>query len=167
MKKLANILLLITATLAFLFNSCAPEAPKEAPGPDLDQIKAELQAMEDAFADSENNKNTDGMAAYYADDARTMPVNEPTLDGKSAILERIMKNQESDTSGNKVRFEVVEVFADGDLVVEIGRSTTTDPDGNETYGKWMSLLERRDGKLVCIRDIFNNDQAKKETATQE
>ncbi len=55
MKKLANTLLLISVASAFLFSSCTP-APKEEPAPDLDQIKSELQAMEDAFADSENNK---------------------------------------------------------------------------------------------------------------
>ena len=56
----------------------------------------------------------------------------------------------------------MEIFADGDIVVEIGRSVTTAPDGSQTSGKYMSLFEERDGKLVCIRDIWNEDQASQE-----
>ena len=42
-------------------------------------------------------------------------------------------------------------------MIEIGKSIDTDSDGNETTGKYMSIFENRDGKLVCIRDIFNSD----------
>lgn len=112
--------------------------------------------MEDAYADSENNKNTDGMASYYADDAQSLPNNEPTISGKAAMLERIQNDLDSDSTQSEIRFEVVDVFADGDLVVEVGRSITTNADGSETTGKYISVFERRDGTLVCIRDIWNN-----------
>ena len=164
MKNLSKTFLMLFLFSGTLFFSCQPNKGQQEPGPDLDQLRAELQEMENAYADSQNNKNTDGMMAYYADDAQSLPANEPPIIGRSAILEQIQKDQTSDTTGNQIRFEVVDVFADGNLVVETGRSIVTDPDGKETYGKYMSLFERRDGRLVCIRDIWNDD-AQEETAS--
>ena len=58
-----------------------------------------------------------------------------------------------------VVFEVVDVFAGGNIAVEIGRTFTTDEDGNEREtGKYMSLFEKRDGKYICIRDAYNANQ---------
>lgn len=147
---------------AILLYACdAPEYADDEK-PDLEKIKATLQSMEDAYALSENNKNTDGMKAYYADDAQSLPANEPTVVGKAAILSRHEQGMASDTSGNKIEFQVMEVFADGDLIVEVGRSITTDPQGNQTSGKYISVFEEKDDKLVCIRDIWNEDQALRE-----
>jgi ketosteroid isomerase-like protein len=164
MKNLSKSLLMLFLFTGMLFFSCQSNEGQQEHGPDLDQLRAELQEMENAFADSQNNKNTDGMMAYYSEDAQSLPANEPPIIGRSAILEQIQEDQASDTTGNQVRFEVVDVFADGNLVVETGKSISTDSDGNETYGKYMSLFERRNGKLVCIRDIYNDD-AQKESAS--
>ena len=157
MKNLSKTLFILFLFSGTMFVSCQPNNEQQATGPDLDQLKAELQEMENAYAYSENNKNTDGMASYYADDAQSLPDNEATILGKAAILERIQNELNSDSTQSEIRFEVVDVFADGDLVVEVGRSITTNEDGSETTGKYMSLFERRDGKLVCIRDIWNDD----------
>ena len=156
MRKILNSFIMLFLLFGAMLFSCQPQEAEEA-APDLDQIRSELQAMEDAYADSENNKNTDGMASYYADDAQSLPNNEPTISGKAAMLERIQNDQDSDSTQSEIRFEVVDVFADGDLVVEVGRSITTNADGSETTGKYISVFERRDGTLVCIRDIWNDD----------
>ena len=31
-------------------------------------------------------------------------------------------------------------------------------DGTVTTGKYVSVFEKRDGKYICIRDIYNSDQ---------
>jgi ketosteroid isomerase-like protein len=113
--------------------------------------------MENAYASAANARDAESVVNYYAEDAKSLPQNEPMLDGKSAILERLKQNYDSDTNGSEAVFEVVEVFAAGNLVIEIGKSTETDSDGKITTGKYMSIFENRDGKLVCIRDIWNND----------
>jgi ketosteroid isomerase-like protein len=130
----------------------------EAPaGPDLDQVKAELQALEDAYAKAENAKDAEAVVAYYADDAQNYPPNEPPAIGKAAILERLKRDFAADTSGNTFLFEAVDVWAAGDLAVETGKTYITDPDGNVSTAKYISVFEKRDGKYVCIRDMWSDN----------
>lgn len=71
----------------------------------------------------------------------------------------IKKQIESDTSKTIASFEVMDVFAAGDLVVMAGKSTFKDASGAIVKtGKYMSLFEKCGGKYVCIRDIYNDDK---------
>jgi len=124
--------------------------------PDLDQLRSQIQEMKDAYATASNARDAESVVKYYSEDAISLPQNEPMLSGKSAILARLKENYKDD-GGVTAKFEVVEIFAAGNLVIEIGKSTETDSDGNVITGKYMSIFENRDGKLVCIRDIWNND----------
>ncbi len=115
---------------------------------DLSQARAELQAMEDAYA----------VMAYYADDAVSLPNNAPMASGKAAILKMTENEIASDDTNTTIAFEVVDVIASGDLAVEVGKSISKDADGNVVAtGKYISVFEKRDGKYVCIRDTYNND----------
>jgi len=149
--------------LLFCAYSCTPPADEEAPAAaavpalDLTQVKAEIQAMEDAYAAGLAAKDAEAVVAYYADDAVSMGNNEPSSVGKAAILERIKADIAADTTGGSVVFEVQEIMAAGDYIIEVGKSTSTDADGNQTNGKYVSILEKRNGKYVCIRDIYNED----------
>jgi ketosteroid isomerase-like protein len=96
---------------------------------------------------------------YYADDAVSMVNNAPIAVGHDALLKMLQENIDRDTTNATESFEVVDIFAAGDLVVETGKATFKDADGNVTKtGKYMSLFEKRDGRYVCIRDIYNDDQ---------
>lgn len=140
--------------------------PVETAALDMEAIKTEIQAMEDAFAASINAKNLDGQTAYYADDAQSLSPNKPTLVGKEAILANAKAQMEKDsTSNNTVSFEITDIYAEGDLLVEVGKSITTKADGSKETGKYISIFEKRDGKYVCIRDIYNDDQ--KESSDEE
>lgn len=124
----------------------------------IDSLRTMLQEKEKMYAEGENEKNVDKIMQYYADDAHNLPDDEPTVKGAKAIRDRIEREMAEDTtSGGNIRFEVVDVFAGGDLLVEVGHSIRTDAEGNEYKGKYMSLFENRDGKYVCIRDIWNSD----------
>ena len=151
-----NLSLFLCALLFLLFTSCQTgEAPAAI---DMDALKAEIQAMEDAYAAAENAKDADAISDYYAEDAQSMPHGEPTVVGKASIIERMKSGFEKEgDKGETIRFEVVDVFAAGDLVVEVGRSVTTLPSGEQETGIYMSLFEKRDGKYVCIRDMWNSD----------
>lgn len=156
MKNLTNKLLII-CLLGFLSACQAPVA--EEPALDMQAIKAEIQAMEDAYAEASNTKNAEAQVAYYADDAQSLAPNRPTIVGKAAILAYTKEEMAEDTSNDStIRFEVVDLFADGDLLVEVGKSITTKNDGTETTGKYMSVFEKINGKYICIRDIYNSDQ---------
>ncbi|MCE7924485.1 MAG: nuclear transport factor 2 family protein [Haliscomenobacteraceae bacterium CHB4] len=151
-------LLLAVAVSVFSFTSCQ-QAPPPPAAPDLAKIRTEIQAMENAYAEAWNARNAAAVMAYYADDAVSLANNSPILTGKEAIMNDLKKQFESDTTKMTASFEVLDIFAAGDLVVETGKSTFKVASGSVALtGKYMSLFEKRDGKYVCIRDCYNNDK---------
>jgi uncharacterized protein (TIGR02246 family) len=161
MKRTLLLLVLVAPVLLFL-PACEgehKETEHQAEQIDMEAVKAEIQAMEDAFAVADNAKDADAVVAYYADDAQSLAYNAPTDIGKEAIKASVMKNFEKDTMGYTVSFEVTGVWAAGDYATETGTSKTVDKDGNVVYtGKYMTLFEKRDGKYVAIRDCYNRDE---------
>lgn len=125
---------------------------------DMDAIRAEIQAMEDAYAEAQNAGDIEGILAYYADDAVNMPDNMPNVEGKEAIRERLTEQYQNNADeGGSISFTVEHIMADGELLVEAGSSTYTTGDGEVSTGKYVSVFEKRDGKYVCVRDIWNED----------
>ena len=157
MKNKTPLYLLLSSLFFSVLFSCNAPVANEATQLDMKKIKTEIQAMEDAYAIAQNAKDADGVAAYYADDAVNMPDHKPNVVGKANILARIKAEMASDTSGTTTVFKLTELWAEGNLAVETGTSTSTDPDGKVTTGKYMSVFEKRDGKYLCVRDIWNQD----------
>ncbi len=138
---------------ALIFSACNAPAEKAVPA-DMDKLKTEIQAMEDAFAAAEKAKDAAAVAAYYSDDAISYSRNEEPASGKATIQERIAQRLAKDTIGNYNVYKVVDLFAEGNMVVEIGSWTVLSPAGAETEkGHYMSLFQKRDGKWVCVRDM--------------
>lgn len=148
-----NFLFSSLAVSILLLTSCQPAKP------DLAQIRTEIQAMEDAYAEGLKAKDANAVLAYYAEDAISMANNQPSVSGHDALLKMIQQDIASDTTNTVVSFETVDLFAAGDLVTETGKAIYKDTDGNVVKtAKYMSVFEKRNGKYVCIRDIYNNDQ---------
>lgn len=158
MKK-QNLLWVLLAPALFIFNGCGSECEHEhAVAIDMEAVKAEIGAMEAAYAVASNAKDVDGIAAYYAADAQSLASDEPTRVGMDAIKAGIAKEISTDTSGSTISFEVTGLWAAGNYATETGASTVKDKDGKVVRtGKYMTLFELRDGKYVAIRDIWNND----------
>ncbi len=160
MKRTFLLLMLLAPVLLFL-PSCEQHESEEhehAEAIDMEAVKAEIGAMEAAYAVADNAKDADGVVAYYADDAQSLAYNAPTDVGKEAIKASVMKGFENDTMGYTISFEVTGVWAAGDYATETGTSKTVDKDGNVVRsGKYMTLFEKRDGKYLAIRDCYNND----------
>jgi uncharacterized protein (TIGR02246 family) len=157
MKKFTSFSFIFAAiaSIALVFSSCQPAQPEV----DLAQIKTEIQALEDGFANGMNAKDANAVVAYYANDAVSMPNEAPVVAGKDAILQMIQKEIAEDTLNMQVSFEVVDIFAAGDLAVETGKAAYKDSTGNVVRtSKYMSVFEKRDGKYLCVRDIYNKDQ---------
>lgn len=126
---------------------------------DTEQIKKEIQAKENEFAEIYNGGERRKIG-YYADDAITYLQNSPPKIGKTAILDYLMDNVDSLSIGNRISFVTDEVFpsSDGNQVVEIGYYKVIDPDGNIlNTGYYMTLFEKRDGKYVSLRDMSASD----------
>ena len=154
-----NLLMFCLAFVTLGFVACTAEVVNDDAEEtvDLDAIRTEIQTLEDAYAKAQMAKDADGVVAYYSDDAVSLPSEEPALVGKTAILAHTKTEMAEDTVGGTVKYTVVDVFASGNLAVEVGKGVTTRPDGSKTTGKYVSVFEKRDGKWVCIRDIYNND----------
>ena len=145
----------------FCIISCT--SPPEVPAIDMDSVRAEITALEAAYTGATNAKDAEALLAYYADDAQSLPPNKPTLVGKDAIRADYLKEMEGDSTQTTSLMTVNNVWASGDMAVETGTFSVTNEAGEEVAkGKYMSLFEKRDGKYVCIRDIWNSDMPKKE-----
>ena len=140
------------AFTALIFSACTTTEKKEVI--DLEKVRAEIQAMEDAYAAGQKAKDADAVAAYYSDDAISYSRNEQPLSGKAAIRDNIANRIAKDTTENYSVYKVVDLFAEGDIVVEIGSWTQFDSSGNEKEnGNYMSFFQKRDGKYICVRDM--------------
>jgi hypothetical protein len=154
--------------IAILIMGCQTkkeEATPEVAVVDTEQIKTELQAMEDTYADAMNTGTTDAWV-YYADDAISYGQEEAPQVGKATIHAKLKSDsEEARANGRKVKYTTneVHVSSDGNQLVEIGSYRSADSTNTKVYtGNYMALYEKKDGKYVCIRDMGASDQPKKE-----
>ncbi len=145
---------LFAGITAFIFAACSTASKEEAKPLDMDKLKTEIQAMEDAFSAAEKAKDADAVVAYYSDDAISYSRNKPPTVGKAAIRDSIAAGIARDTTGNHSVYKVVDLFGEGNMLVEIGSWTQMSPAGAETEkGHYMSYFRKKDGKWVCVRDM--------------
>jgi ketosteroid isomerase-like protein len=126
---------------------------------DTNQIKEEIQAKENEFAET-YNAGIDKNIGYHADDAVTYPQNSQPIIGKKAIVEFLKTHRDTISKGHKISFKTNEVFTsnDGNQVVEIGYYKIADStEAIINSGNYMSLFVKRDGKYVCLRDMSTSD----------
>jgi phosphosulfolactate synthase (CoM biosynthesis protein A) len=124
---------------------------------DKEQIKNEIQAKEDAFAQVYNSGILKNIG-YYADDATSYFQNTAPLVGKEAIIAFLLSDVTSNT--DKISFKTTEVFPsnDGNMVVEIGAFKVVDSASNRVNsGNYMTMFQKRDGKYVAVRDMSTSD----------
>lgn len=146
-------LTILSCIFALIFSACSTPSGKAA-SVDIDKLKVDIQAMEDAYAAAEKAKDADKVVAYYSDDAVSYNRNEEPTSGKEGIKQRIAQRLAHDTTGNYNVYKVVDLFAEGNTAVEVGSWTVLNPSGAETdKGHYMSYFQKRDGKWVCVRDM--------------
>jgi ketosteroid isomerase-like protein len=126
---------------------------------DKEQIKKEIQARENQFAEIYNSGEVKRIG-YYADDAVTFYQNMAPIRGKEERLKFFKADLNSNS--NKISFTTIEVFPskDGTQVLEIGYYTVVDSNNTAVNtGNYMSLFEKRDGQYVCLRDMSASDMS--------
>jgi ketosteroid isomerase-like protein len=156
-KILNGVILLCLMSLLFACNT--KDAEPGAAVIDKEQIKKEIQAKENEFAETYNSGIAKSIG-YYADDAITFAQNSAPLVGKAEIVEYLMADSNSASKSNKISFTTNEVFVsnDGDQVVEIGYYKVVDSTNTAVNtGNYMVLFEKRNGKYVSVRDISASD----------
>jgi len=124
---------------------------------DKEQVKKEIQARENEFAEIYNGGELKRIG-YYADDAVTFYQNMAPLRSREERLEFLEVDLATNT--NKITFTTNEVFPskDGTQVLEIGYYSVVDSANIVvSTGNYMSLFEKRDGQYVCLRDMSASD----------
>lgn len=147
----------LVAFLTTLSISCNKKAEEVTVSPPVnkEQIKMEIQAIENTFAAHYNTKNTDSIT-YYGDDAKSFFYGRNPISSKDSIIEYLKNDIAGIEKGVKFSFTTNEVHVsnDGINVTEIGEFKLTDSTGVKIEsGNYFSLFEKRNGKYVCIRDI--------------
>ena len=151
MKKTFSLALAGISSILLL--SCSGNS-KKSESPDLEKIRPQIQAMEDAYAAAEKAKDADAVVAYYADDAVSYHRNEPPSVGKAAIKEYTAKRIAKDSTGNHNVYKVVDLFGEGNMLVEIGSFSEQTPANTEVdMGFYLSYFQKRGDKYVCVRDM--------------
>ncbi len=148
----------LISCIIFFLGSCGQKEESAAPVIDRDQVKKEIQAKENEFAET-YNAGTVKNIGYYADDATTFYPNRAPLVGKQAIVDFLSADLQENS--NTISFTTNEVFVsnDGNQVVEIGNFKLLDSTNNMiNTGNYMSLFEKRNGKYVCVRDMSASDK---------
>lgn len=142
-------------------NVVTPEPVVVESKPDMAAVKAEIQAIENAWSAADNASDIPALLAFYSDDAVSMGSGSPMAVGKAAIQKEMEASMASRPAGVTVSYEVIDVFGDENTVTEVGKMTRKDASGKEiSTGKYMAVWEKRNGKYICVRDISNNDSEK-------
>lgn len=158
-KILLGLLMILTVTAACNQKKEEPVAAVI----DKEQIKSEIQAIENAFAEVYNTGNVDD-SSYYADDATSFFNGKMPLVGKEAIHQSMKEEVANFTKGDKIAFETKEIYAadNGEHVLEIGSYKISDAAGTQLRsGNYFSLFKKVNGKYQCFRDISNSESAGK------
>lgn len=151
------------AAAFLMIGSCKPAAdnnvaPAETPKVDMEAVKAEIQAVETAWATAQNAKDINALMALYADDAISMADGAPSLNGKAAIQAYQEAEFAKATAGLTSAYTVQDVYGDGETVTEVGTGVTKDASGAVVRtGKYVAIWKKMDGKYLCIREIYNGD----------
>lgn len=151
-------LMAIGFALSVFSISCNTTTNETTAKPDMTKIKAEIQALNTAWATAVNVKDAATILDLYADDAISMPDDAPALVGKVAI----QKDVETSTANSKgiisVTYITEDVFGDDKLVTETGKVIAKDTLGKVAYTeKYIQIWEKRKGKWQVIREIYNHD----------
>jgi ketosteroid isomerase-like protein len=157
-NRIGKGLLFIIMTLMIV--SCQTRDDKKGTAViDTEQVKKEIQAKENEFAELYNTGEMKTIG-YYADDAITFTQNSGPIVGKPAIIEYLKAHIDSLSKNNKISFQTNEVFVSNDAnqVVEIGYYRVVDSAGTLiNSGNYMSLFVKRDGRYVSLRDMSASD----------
>jgi ketosteroid isomerase-like protein len=127
---------------------------------DKEKVKAEIQAIEDKFALTFNNRNADSIT-YYAEDAISYFPGQEPIAGITAIHQHIKNELIVFPEGATISFETLEIYVtnDGNNVAEFGAHKLVDSNGKVLQkGHYVSFFAKRNGRYVCVRDMANSVQ---------
>ena len=137
------------------------EVRQEAPvaKTDMATVKAEIQELENTWAEVDNARDAEKMSYFYAEDAVVMSADKPMIKGREAIKKDLEASMATREEGSTTKYEVLDIYGDENIVTEIGKSTRMDASGKVvSTGKYIAIWEKRDGEYVCVREMSFTDK---------
>jgi uncharacterized protein (TIGR02246 family) len=123
--------------------------------------KETIKGINPVWFKSYNAGDANAIAALYAEDAVLNPPGAPPARGKAAIQEYLTKDVGASREAGITMisdFSKAEANVSGNLAWEWGTFTVKDKAGADIdNGKYVTVYEKRDGKWLIIRDIWNSD----------
>ena len=117
------------------------------------EVTKAIEAFETAFASNDGA----ALAALYSDDAVVMPPGGEFVKGRAAIDATFA---EVNPAGITMDLEVSDLMVSGDLVVDTGGWTATDPAGTHLdHGKYLAVWKKTDHGWKMVRDIWNSSMS--------
>ena len=160
MNGLAKLMLLVVGSLTIA--ACGKSVSNTSAD------SSAIRSSQDAWYKSYNSGDGAAVAALYADDAVVMAPNVPAARGIAAIREYYSKAApEFQASGlTAVEGPAGDIGISGDLAWQGTTYTVTDKSGATVEaGKVLTVLQRKDGKWLIIRDTWNSDSPAASAAT--
>jgi uncharacterized protein (TIGR02246 family) len=127
-----------------------------------------IRSSSDAWYKAYNAGDAAAVAALYAEDAVVMALNVPASRGISAIRDYYAKTSPEFQAAGLTAMEgpIGDIGVSGDLTWQGTTYTVTDKSGATVEtGKDLTVMQRRDGKWLIIRDSWNSDAAPTIAAT--
>lgn len=153
----------ITLALGMLLAACQPQGSESEAAADAEYDAPDFAAMNEAYGAAISSGDAEALGMLYAEEAVSMPPNEPSLVGRPAIVADAAENFAAMSSSLASQSEGSYLM--DDLAVEWGTysfsGTMVDSDVTVSQdGKYVAIYERQaDGSWKIVRDIWNANAA--------
>lgn len=151
---------LMIAALLLAITSCKDKTKTEATEQavsafNLDSAKQSIEHQNAAFQTAFENSDSVGLANLFATDGKMMMPGSPSIVGRTAIASVVAKFMKM----NIIRkAKTIEVWGNGDLLVEEGTASLSDQKGTELdHAKYLVVWKMEDGQWKLFRDMWNTD----------
>lgn len=155
MNRHWNITVFTGCCLALLALHCSQRAPNTRAADE-----AAIRGVNPAWFKAYNAGDANSIVTLYADDAVVNAPGAAAARGHNAMRELLIKEIAASTAAGITlnAGPATDVGVSGDLGWEWGTFTVTDKSGATVdAGKYVTVLERKNGKWLIIRDIWNSD----------
>jgi len=135
----------------------------QIPAQDMDEMKKNIEDWNKQFSEAMMNGDNEKMLTFYADDIISLPSYQPMMEGKEALKNAMMMDENSGNKFTKFQLSSKKVLLQGNLLVDIGTyDMSMDIMGMDApyndQGKYVTIYEKQDDGSWKIKvDTWNSD----------